>query len=93
MDALENYYSGDDAWNEFVKLFDESKLNPDVLELAKTLNNQIDLAMVIYGKVGPGYKNWVNIDIPALENLSPMDCLGDARLVKRLREMLMRMPC
>lgn len=93
MDALENRYSGDAAWSKFAEMFDEFKGDINVVELAKILNGQIDLAMVIHGKVGAGGKNWINEKIPSLENISPMECLGDSILLKRLREMLMRMPC
>lgn len=93
MDALENYYSGDSAWMEFSEMFDEFRDDPNVIELAKLFGDQIDLAVVIFGKVGPGYKNWINSKIPALENISPTECVSDATLMKRLREMLMRMPC
>lgn len=93
MDELENYYSGDDAWNRFSDVFDDLKTQPDVQTLAKTLGGHFDLACVIYGKVGPGYSRWISSHIPALGNLAPLQCLDNPTLLKRLREMLMRIPC
>jgi hypothetical protein len=93
MDELENYYSGDSAWNTFSYVFDEFRTRPEVHSLTKTLGGRLDLACVIYGKVGSGYPQWLSKHIPALGNLTPLQCLGDAALLNRLREMLMRMPC
>ncbi|KLU25894.1 hypothetical protein EOS_12350, partial [Caballeronia mineralivorans PML1(12)] len=69
------------------------KTHPDVQSLAKTLCGHFDLACVIYGKVGPSYSEWISSHTPALGNLAPLQCLDNPTLLKKLREMLMRIPC
>ena len=50
---LENYYSGDLAWNQFVNLYKEFWTNNSITqELLQQLNHHRDIAQVIYGKIG-----------------------------------------
>jgi len=93
MSNLEKYYPGDDDWNEYVIHFNDDWNESDIqLRLLNKLGNQQDLAKVISGKVGAEALNWVSKNIPALDGLTPIECLADDALVKRLKTALMRMP-
>ncbi len=93
MENLERYYTGDKNWFAFVKLYDELwENNKEQLELLTQLNNHLDLAKVIYGKFNTNAIKWINFHIPALDYLTPLNCLESEELIKRLRECLMRMP-
>jgi len=90
MDNLENYYKGDNAWETFTKVYDEiPKESRELINLFFELNYKFDLTLVIYGKLGSGSLNWINNKIPALNNLSPKECLNDDILERRLKVMLM----
>lgn len=93
MDYLENYYSGDENWLFFSSLYEEFWIDNDISKLLlKKMNNNLDIAYVIYGKFKDRSIFILNQKIPALNNLSIIDCLEEERLIKRLKECLMRMP-
>lgn len=93
--GLELYYSGDKDWDEMVQMAKEDFwIDSDYQgKLLNTLKNHLDIAMVIYARLGNGSLNWVNQKIPALDNLTPLECLESSDLIKRLKEGLMRFPC
>lgn len=91
--GLENYYSGDAAWNRFASLYaDIWEANPITDALCKALNGHVDIAKVIYGKFGSDAMSLLSRPIPALENLPVVACTREPNLVRRLKECLMRMP-
>lgn len=93
MEQLEDEYPGDAEWQEFVRLYEEDYLDDDARTLAKQLDGNLDMAIILYGK--RGLKEglwWVEQQVPALDNIRPADCLKDPKLIKRLRTALMRMP-
>lgn len=93
MHCLEQYYSGDEHWLIFSKLYRKYGVCEEVVNLSKKFNSDIILASVIYGKIGENYYlEWIEKKIPALDYLSPLDCSGRRDLTNRLKEMLMRMP-
>jgi hypothetical protein len=92
MHALEQFYPGDEKWHRFVDMFDEFVSRQEVQDLAKKLNGDVKLAAVIYGSVGSGSEKWIASKIPALDDISPFECIGDSDLLNRLRTALMRMP-
>lgn len=93
MDYLENYYSGDENWLFFSSLYEEFWIDNDISKLLlKKMNNNLDIAYVIYGKFENNSISMLNQKIPALNNLSITDCLEEEHLIKRLKECLMRMP-
>ncbi|MCA8219089.1 MbcA/ParS/Xre antitoxin family protein [Burkholderia cepacia] len=66
---------------------------PEVQELARDLHEQLDLAYPIYRVAGPeSAKKWINSNVPAFDGIRPIDCAGDSKLTKPLREYLMRVP-
>lgn len=89
---LENYYSGDSAWNQFVSLYEEfDTSNPLTKELLQRLNYHRDIAQVIYGKFGSSSLSVITQPVPALDNLSIANCIAAPNLLQRLKECLMRM--
>ncbi|WP_174430250.1 antitoxin Xre/MbcA/ParS toxin-binding domain-containing protein [Burkholderia metallica] len=93
MIRLEQYYSGDDVWENFSDLFVKYRDFQGVHDLAMDLNGQLDIAYTIYWVAGPNSaRKWINSNVPALDNLRPIDCASNPDLIKRLRECLMRMP-
>ncbi|XTZ40181.1 hypothetical protein ACQYRI_09485 [Salmonella enterica] len=92
MEPLEEYYSGDDAWQRLVNIYKEDYLDDNARLLAKKINGNLDIAVVIYGKRGLREGIWwLNREVPALDYLKPIDCLQEDNLIKRLKECLMRM--
>lgn len=93
MEKLEDDYPGDAEWQVLVQLYEEDYLDDDARTLAKQLDGNLDMAVILYGK--RGLKEglwWVEQQVPALDNMRPADCLKDPKLIKRLRTALMRMP-
>jgi hypothetical protein len=76
-----------------VDLYNKVYLDDDARTLAKALDGNLDMAVVLNGK--RGLKEglwWVEQQVPALDNIRPADCLKDPKLIIRLRTALMRMP-
>ena len=93
MHHLERYYSGNENWIFFSKLYEAYKDIEKVQGLARKFNDDLILASVIYGRIGDEYYlTWIENKIPALDHLTPLDCNNDISLINRLKEMLMRMP-
>ncbi|WP_460143912.1 hypothetical protein [Pseudomonas sp. S2_A02] len=91
--GLEDEYIGDAGWQDFVDLYNKVYLDDDTRTLAKALDGNLDMAVILYGK--RGLKEglwWVEQQVPALDKLRPADCLKNPKLSKRLRSALMRMP-
>jgi len=89
---LENYYSGDSAWNQLVSLYEDLDTNNSLTkELLQQLNYHRDIAQVIYGKFGFSSLSVITQPVPALDNLSIADCIAAPNLLQRLKECLMRM--
>ena len=88
---LENYYSGDWAWNQFVSLYEEFDTNNSLTkELLQQLNYHRDIAQVIWGKFGSSSLSVITQPVPALDNLSIANCIAVPNLLQRLKECLMR---
>jgi hypothetical protein len=88
---LEQYYKGDDSWNKYSSIFGEDWTDSNFQkELLVLVNNQIDLAKVIYYHNTEFSIKWLNSKVPALDDLTPLECLKDIELTKRLKVCLMR---
>lgn len=93
MEQLEDEYLGDADWQVLVRLYKEDYLDDNARTLAKQLDGNFDMAVILYGK--RGLKEglwWIEQQVPALDNIRPVDCLKDPKRIKRLRAVLMRMP-
>lgn len=92
MPPLEEDYRGDDYWAKFVMYYFENYLDDDARKISAKINNNLDMAVVIYGKRGLDEGLWwIEQEVPALDNKRPLDCLEDPALIKRLRVCLTRM--
>jgi hypothetical protein len=94
--GLEHYYAGDKDWREFVAVFSEEwKGCPFQEELLDAVGGAVDLAIVIYYQCGNEYEDcleFMESKVPALNGISPKECLKTDWGIKRLRECLMRSP-
>ena len=89
-DELENYYCGDDAWENFAEICKNIETD-NTKKLLELLNNDVKLANVIEYRLSENSLSWITRNIPALNNLKPVDCINDDKLLKRLKECLLRM--
>ncbi|NWB88968.1 MULTISPECIES: hypothetical protein [Pseudomonas] len=93
MEQLENDYPGDASWQALVTLYEEDYLDEQARQLASAMDGHLDMAVILYGKRGLKESLWwLEQPVPALDNLTPTQCLGDPILIRRLRTALMRMP-
>lgn len=90
---LEQYYESDESWNGFVdfhaKHWEKCTFKDS---LVSSLNNNIDIAKVIFGVLCNEGFFWIDSAAPALDGLKPIDCIFDENLKKRLKVVLTRMP-
>ncbi len=92
MIMLEEYYNHM-HWENFVKLYNSYWENTDYqISLLNSLNGNIDIATVIYGIFELDSHEWINNNIPALENLTPKNCIESDVLLRRLKCCLTRIP-
>ena len=89
-DNLENYYAGEDCWENLAKNYENIE-TMNTKELLNLLNNDIKLVNVIEGIVGNSSIMWIKRNIPALNNMKPIDCINNDFLLIRLKECLLRM--
>lgn len=91
-DKLENYYSGDLIWMQFVATFSGSWGSFRFKEeLIYELNGQVDIAMVCCERFPVDVFSAIREKSPSLCGCSIKECCVDESLVRRSREMLMRM--
>ena len=87
MTPLEDYYSGDDWWHEFARVFrGELDRCSFKSELTSMLLGDAELAEVIYASVGDRALKYMVTPIPALSGLTPQECMETPEKVRRLRE-------
>lgn len=88
---LDAYYN-DSYWKNYIDLYNRFWNNGEYQQLLlNDLQNNIDVAKVIYGIFEDDSLEWINTEIPALGNLKPKNCLEDENLLKRLKTLLTRM--
>jgi hypothetical protein len=88
-DGLENYFN-ENNWFIFSECFKNIK-TINTGKILEKLGGNIELTEVIEGVVGNVAMDWINRKIPALNDVAPVDCINDEKLIKRLKVMLMRM--
>jgi len=95
MNKLEQYFdsNGSLAWDTLVKLATETYWTNSESQklLGRSLNNHTDIAKVMYARLGEASLQWIHNKVPALDGLSPLECLETLELIKRLKEGLCRM--
>jgi hypothetical protein len=88
-DSLEKYYN-ENNWEKFSELCKDYHSN-NTEKLIEKLNMDMELSKVIDKIVGESSVDWINRKIPALNNITPIECLKNRKLKNRLKVMLMRM--
>lgn len=92
MIKLEQYFSGEENWiklsNYCASFWSDSDIQSKLLAY---LENRIDLAQVIYYHLQGNSISWIYSKVPALDNLTPIECLKTEQTTKRLKVCLMRM--
>ena len=92
MIELERYYN-DKEWDNFVGLCSSNWSNStQQIDLLNTLHGLKDIAIVIWTTHNLMSKSWIEKEIPALDDLKPIDCLKDGNLIRRLKVCLLRTP-
>jgi hypothetical protein len=90
--GLEKYYLGDEAFARFSKVFaadwDEFPHKDALLKLV----GDIELARPIAHHLGSDFSEWLHSNVPALDDITPMQCLCSKSGIRRLKSCLMRMP-
>jgi hypothetical protein len=93
MELLAQYYKGEDSWIEYSSLYADDWTDSNTpLQLLNICNGKIDLAKVISYHPGEQRIKWRNSNVPGLDNLVPIICLEDHKLINRLKVCLMRFP-
>ena len=90
---LEQYFEGEEIWIKYSSLFGDDWTNSELqIKLLRICNDHLDIAKVIFYELGEGSIKWMNSKVPALDNLSPVECLNNEDLIKRLKVCLHRFP-
>ena len=90
--GLEEHYLGDQAFTKYSDSFAaEWKSFPNKEELLKVVGS-IELARPIAFHCGLHFAEWLHKKIPALDHITPMECLSSPSGIRRLKSCLMRMP-
>jgi len=92
MIEIEKYYNKND-WENLVDLCRDNWIdNEQQIELLDSLKGLKDLAIVIWTTHKFASQYWIGKEIPALDNLRPIDCIENERLLRRLKVCLLRTP-
>lgn len=90
---LEDYYSGDGAFNAMARMFESSWVEDEfTTELLASVGGDRRLAVVIYGTLLSDSVDWLSRPVPALGGVTPASCLRTHRGKVRVKECLMRFP-
>ena len=89
--GLEEHYLGDQAFAEFSEAFEEEwKSFPQKEELLKIVGS-IELARPVAFYCRSNFSQWLQAKIPAIDYMTPLECLSSSTGVRRLKSCLMRM--
>jgi len=90
---LENHFVSEAQWVEFAQNFTSGwRDSDDEKQLLQICGKRKDIAQVIFFHVGAKSMKWMHSKIPALDHLTPAECLQDELLIRRLKVCLMRFP-
>lgn len=80
-------------WNKFAMHFNKFWNNtPEQQKMLKELDNNMDIATVVWYFIGSeNAHKWINEKVPALDNMSAVECIGNEVLKTKLKKVLMRM--
>jgi hypothetical protein len=97
---LEDYYSGDNAWSQFLAAHRSDPLSGDRFDPQSDMPGEnskegnADLLTVAVSYFGrKQLTTWLDTVIEELDDQSPRACILDHKLHLRLRTYLMQLPC
>jgi hypothetical protein len=91
---LEKYYAGDEAFAGLARAYaDEWEKCNFKEELTAACNGDVAIAIVVFGHLSAHALTWLEDKVPALDGLTPKECMKTENGLKRLKECLLRMPC
>ena len=91
-DPIEQYFD-QEGWNHLVELCAKEWTGDEFQsELLKQLNGELDIAQVLFVTHRSSSLNYLTHKVPALGNLTPLECMESESLKKRLKECLRRTP-
>jgi hypothetical protein len=94
---LEDYYSGDRVFGDFVKALD-GHVGPAFgrwsgrPSLIEACDGDAGLALAVFYASGERSLEWMDARVPALGGTSPRKCVTSSKLLARLKEALLRFP-
>jgi len=90
---LEDHFAGNEAFENYSSCFKEQWENFNAKEeLLALVGNDLILARPIAYHLQENFHSWFNRKIPALENLTPAECMKSPKGILRLKSCLHRMP-
>ena len=90
---LEDFYAGDEGFHRFAQSFEaEWRQCADQPRLLAAAGGDLDIAMVLHHHFGERVFDALANKVPALENITPAECLKTESGRRRLKEYLWRMP-
>lgn len=90
--GLEDYYLGDRAFADFSAAFcTEWDAFPHKDDLLLLVSGDVQIARPIAFHCGSLYSDWLRSKIPALDDITPLECLSTPSGIRRLKSCLMRM--
>lgn len=90
---MQEDYSTEESWLMYVSLFDNYWNKYEFqLELLAACNGHLDIAKVISYHLGDHSLKWMTSKVPALGDLTPLDCVNNDNLRDRLKVCLRRFP-
>lgn len=90
--GLEKYYLGDEAFTKFSRAFAADWEGFPHKDALLKLVGDIELARPIARHLGADFSEWLHSKVPALDDITPMECLSSKSGIRRLKSCLMRMP-
>jgi hypothetical protein len=90
---LEQFYKDDETFVNyslcFQKEWEAFEFKEELLELVR---GDVDLARPLAYHLKSSFSEWFTSSVPALDNLSPSECMKTSQGIKRLKVCLMRFP-
>ena len=88
---LEDFYTDDQSFTEYSMCFqDEWAAFGNQVELLEMLGGNEELARPIAFHIGSSFRGWFTSSVPALDDLTPQQCLQTQEGIKRLKVCLQR---
>lgn len=91
--VLANQFNAD-VWEDYLQLCRQNLSSPahsSVKALTRKTGSE-DLAIVLFYRLGDYASEWLNVEVPALDNKRPVDLIKSEKGAKAVREALLRMP-